>query len=52
MQSGEDAVIKTIEIGTCVSVQGVFVRALQDGRIVIRTETREFAGVPLPQKAA
>ncbi len=44
--------IRTIELGTCVSVQGVFVRALTDGRIVIRTDSREFAGFPVSHKAA
>jgi hypothetical protein len=47
MQAGENAVIRTIELGTCVSVQGVFVRTLNDGRIVIRTDSREFAGYPV-----
>lgn len=50
--TGEGRMIRTIILGTCVSVQGVFVRALQDGRIVIRTDSREFSGFPVSSTAA
>lgn len=39
--------IRTIALGTCVAVQGVFVRSLQDGRIVIQMDGREFSGFPM-----
>ncbi len=43
--------IRTIIIGSCVSVQGIFVRSLQDGRIVIRADNREFSGFPIAKSA-
>jgi hypothetical protein len=39
--------LKTILIGSCVSVQGVFVRALPDGRIAVRVGGKVFAGRPV-----
>jgi hypothetical protein len=44
--------LRTIVIGSCVSVQGTFVRGLPDGRILVRVGDREFAGMPVPNKAA
>lgn len=43
--------IRTIIIGSCVSVQGLFVRALSDGRIAVRDGERTFVGLPVAQKA-
>jgi hypothetical protein len=45
-------VLKTITLGTCVSVQGVFVRALQNGKIVVRVGDRIFTGRPVSAEAA
>lgn len=39
--------IRTIYIGSCVSVQGVFVRALGDGRIAVRDGNTTFIGLPV-----
>jgi len=39
--------LRTIVIGTCVQVQGTFVRALSDGRIVVSVGNRRFAGQPV-----
>ena len=39
--------LRTIIIGTCVQVQGKFVRALSDGRIVVSDGQRVFAGTPV-----
>ncbi|MCV6591703.1 MAG: hypothetical protein OIF48_02030 [Silicimonas sp.] len=39
--------LKTIIMGSCVSVQGVFVKAFSDGRIAVRVGTREFRGYPV-----
>lgn len=45
--------LKTITIGTCISVQGTFVRALQNGKIAVSVGQRIFEGVPVsPFKAA
>ncbi len=39
--------IRTITLGTCVSVQGVFVRAMADGSIAIRDGEKTFVGRPI-----
>ncbi|WP_159441421.1 hypothetical protein [Gemmobacter megaterium] len=39
--------IRTITLGSCVSVQGLFVRALGDGRIAIRDGDKTFVGRPI-----
>ena len=39
--------LKTILIGSCVSVQGIFVRNLADGRIVVRVDKQIFQGRPV-----
>ena len=39
--------LRTIVIGTCMSVQGLFVRRLEDGRIVVRVDERLYAGTPV-----
>ena len=38
--------IRTIIIGSCVSVQGTLVRALPDGKLVVKVGSRLFAGTP------
>jgi hypothetical protein len=48
--------LRTIQIGTCMSVQGLFVRNLEDGRVVVRVDDKLYTGVPveravLPQAA-
>ena len=43
--------LRTIIIGTCVQVQGTFVRALNDGRIVVSVGDRDFAGQPISASA-
>ncbi|ARE40661.1 hypothetical protein RGUI_2520 [Rhodovulum sp. P5] len=39
--------IRTILLGTCVSVQGSFVRHLADGKIVVRVGQRLYEGLPV-----
>lgn len=41
--------IRTIMIGSCVMVQGLFVRTLSDGRIVVSVEKRQYSGWPVYQ---
>jgi hypothetical protein len=38
--------LRTIILGSCVSVQGQFVRQLDDGRIVIQVGNRTYQGKP------
>jgi len=40
--------LRTIQIGSCIQVQGVLVRSLSDGRIVVSVGNREFTGSPIP----
>ncbi len=39
--------LRTIQIGTCVSVQGFFVRQLDDGRVVVRVDDKTYKGFPI-----
>ena len=41
--------LRTIEIGTCMAVQGLVMRHLDDGRIVIRVADRLYTGFPVGQ---
>ncbi len=43
--------LRTITVGTCVSVQGTFVRALPDGRIAVRVGDTIYEGRPVKQAA-
>ncbi len=38
---------KTIMLGSCVAVQGLFLRALKNGKIAILVGNKEFIGVPV-----
>ena len=42
--------IRTIILGSCVFVQGLFVRALPGGHIVVRVGVTEFSGRPVTAK--
>ncbi len=44
--------LRTIILGSCVSVQGTFVRTLQNGKILIRVGERLYAGNPVGPRAA
>jgi hypothetical protein len=41
--------LRTITIGTCVSVQGLLVKQLDNGQIVIRVGERLYQGTPIPR---
>lgn len=43
--------IKTIVLGSCVSVQGAFVRTLPNGKVVVQVGKRLFEGMPVGQTA-
>jgi len=49
--SGGFIVLRTIEVGSCVSVQGVLVRQLDNGRIVIKVGDRTYEGLPISSQA-
>lgn len=44
--------LRTIALGSCVSVQGTFERQLDNGKILIRVGDRTFEGFPIMKKAA
>jgi len=39
--------LKTVIMGSCVSVQGKFVKAFGDGRISVRVGSQIFCGYPV-----
>ncbi|WP_299787507.1 hypothetical protein [uncultured Marivita sp.] len=39
--------LKTIIIGSCMSVQGILEKTLPDGRISVRVGNRIFTGLPV-----
>ncbi len=41
--------LRTITLGSCVSVQGLVVGQNPDGRLVIRVDEKLFVGHPVPQ---
>jgi len=43
--------IRTITLGSCVSVQGLFVRQVGDGKIAVRVGDKTYVGTPVPQPA-
>lgn len=42
--------LRTITIGSCVSVQGMFVRQLDDGKIAVRVGEKTYIGYPVQQR--
>ena len=44
--------LRTITVGTCVSVQGTFLRQLDNGKIVVRVGERDYAGAAVGTKVA
>lgn len=44
--------LRTIAVGSCVSVQGTFEQQLENGKIVVRVGDRLYTGRPVTSKAA
>lgn len=44
--------LRTIMIGSCVSIQGTFVKALADGRIRISVDSKTYDGKPVHAASA
>jgi hypothetical protein len=42
--------LRTITIGSCVSIQGTFVGQQADGRIAVQVGEKTFVGKPVPVK--
>lgn len=43
--------LRTVVLGSCVFVQGVFVRSLSNGKIAVRVGDQIFEGRPVAQAA-
>lgn len=43
--------LRTITLGSTVSIQGIFVRSLDDGRIEVRVDDKSFTGKPVIKAA-
>ena len=41
--------LRTITVGNYLSIQGLFVRMLSDGRIVVRVGDKTYQGQPVQQ---
>lgn len=39
--------LRTITIGSCVSVQGILVGQLADGKVMVRVDEKTFVGLPV-----
>ena len=45
--------LRTISIGSCVSVQGLVVGHTHDGKLIVRVDEKTYVGTPVAQiKAA
>ena len=44
--------LRTITLGSCVSVQGTFERQLENGKILVRVGNLLFEGFPVAKKTA
>ena len=44
--------LRTIILGTCVQVQGIFERQLDNGKILVRVGSLVYEGYPVTKKAA
>ncbi|MEM1351722.1 MAG: hypothetical protein AAGF27_05230 [Pseudomonadota bacterium] len=43
--------LRTITLGSAILIQGIFVRALPDGRIVVKLDNETYAGLPVNKAA-
>lgn len=39
--------LRTITLGSCVSVQGIFIKDMPDGRVAVKVDDTVFAGKPI-----
>ena len=42
--------LRTITISSCVSVQGIFVKDLSDGRVAVKVDDTVYSGTPVTRK--
>ncbi len=41
--------LRTIALGSCVSVQGLVVGQLSDGKVIVKVDEKTFVGFPVGQ---
>jgi hypothetical protein len=44
--------LRTIKIGSSLLIQGIAVRLLPDGKLVVRVDDKLYTGVPVPKMRA
>ncbi|MCF8517846.1 MAG: hypothetical protein K9G81_04525 [Rhodobacteraceae bacterium] len=44
--------LRTITVGSCVSIQGLVVRTLADGKMVVKVDEKLFVGYPVSKVRA
>jgi hypothetical protein len=44
--------LRTIAVGSCVSVQGILVGQMADGKIMVRVDDKTYVGLPVPAARA
>jgi len=44
--------LRTISLGSCVSVQGLLVAQLADGKIMVKVDEKTFVGYPVASARA
>ena len=44
--------LRTISLGSCVSVQGLQVAQMSDGKVMVRVDAQTFIGTPVPSTRA
>jgi hypothetical protein len=44
--------LRTIAIGSCVSIQGLLVAQMADGKIMVKVDDRTFVGFPVTKTKA
>ncbi|VVT11810.1 conserved hypothetical protein [Roseovarius sp. EC-HK134] len=47
-----DDMLRTVQLGSCVSIQGIFVRLLSNGLMQVRVGSRLYSGRPVEQRTA
>jgi hypothetical protein len=40
--------LRTIAVGSCVSVQGILVGQMADGKIMVKVDDKTYVGRPIP----
>jgi len=40
--------LRTISVGSCVSVQGILVGQLSNGKIMVKVDDQTYVGTPVP----